>query len=384
MRICLATFRHEFRNSGEIESIINLQHYLRKNNISADILTPQGFYKHHMVKSRSGFFLGKGFDLLRLYIVLQQYSRNYDIIHLFLPFPSFSFYGDFIKYRLRKKVVVTFESCILTTEGAGFKNLLRYETLSNLLRLCINNKVIAKAALYSADAYIVSSKYQKNQLSIRNVDVIPNLTNNEVYKKINKDEVRKSFNFPVDVIVISYIGHFLEIKGISDFLKAFAILSRNNDNVMAALAFSSIGRLDMVKKMTEHLNIEGKVMFFGSVNVPEFMSASDLLVLPYRYSFGTNWIPSTLLEGFSIGVPILTSDIAPLRELNNDDKEVLYFAKAGDPYDFAYKINILIKNKDEFKTVIQNQQVMMETKLNPDILAKHYINIYKAVLDEKD
>lgn len=383
MRICLATFRHEFRNSGEIESIINLQQYLRKNNVSADILTPQGLYKNNMVESRSGLFLGKCFDLLRLYIVLQQYSRYYDVIHLFLPFPSVSFYGDFIRFILKKKVVVTFESCILTTEGAGLKNLLRHESLSNLLRLCINNKVIAKAALYSADAYIVSSNYQKNQLSIRNVDVIPNLANIDVHKKIDKDEARKSFNFPADEFVILYMGHFLEIKGITDFLRAFAILSKDNDSVVAALAFSGIGRLNIAKALTKHLNIENKVIFFGSVNVSDFLSAGNLLVLPYRYVFGTNWIPSTLLEGFSIGVPILTSDLAPLRELNNG-KEVLYFARAADPHDLALKINILIKNIDKFKTVIQNQQVMMQTELNPDILAKHYINIYKAVLDEKD
>src|SRR5512139_3952626 len=100
MKICLATLRQEFRNSGEIESLVNLRDYLRKRGIASDILTPQGFYVASMPESRSGLHFRKVGDLWGLYRILQRHSGDYDVIHLFLPFPSLSWYGDCIKRHL--------------------------------------------------------------------------------------------------------------------------------------------------------------------------------------------------------------------------------------------------------------------------------------------
>ena len=383
MRICLATLRHEFRNSGEIESVVNLQDHLRKNGITADILTPEGFYVASMPESRSGFFWGKACDLWRLYRVLQRHCAGYDVIHLFLPFPSFSFSGDFIKYKLMIKVVITFESCIVTSEGAGRVRFFEYEPFSNLLRLCINNKLLSLMSVHLADSYVVSSRYQKRQLAHKNIDVIPNLTDVKRFCRGEKHEARKLFGFADEAFVISYIGHALAIKGIFDLLWAFSALTKENDNFRLALAFSGIGRPGKVRALVRELGIEDKVFFFGSVSVHDFLTAGDLLVVPFRYSFGTNWFPSILLEGFSVGIPILTSDLAPLREMN-EAGEALLFARAGDYRHLASTISSVIKNDEKLKTTVRNQRTLMYTILDPDKLAGKYIEIYRKVQDEKD
>jgi len=383
MRVCLATLRHEFRNSGEIESVVNLQDYLRKNGIMADILTPKGFYVASMPESRSGFFWGKACDLWRLYRVLQRHCAGYDIIHLFLPFPAFSIYGDFIKHKLRTKVVITFESCVVTSEGAGRARFFEYEPFSNLLRLCINNRLLSLMSCHDADSYVVSSRYQKEQLAYENIHVIPNLTSTKRFCRGEKHEARKLFGFADDVFVISYIGHALAIKGIADLLLAFSLLTKDNGNIRLAVAFSGIGRPDKVRALVRKLGIVDKVFFFGSVSVSEFLTASDLLVVPYRYSFGTNWLPSILLEGFSVGIPILTSDLAPLRELN-ETRETLFFARAGDYRHLASMINKLTKNCEKLETVVRNQKELMYTILNPDKLVGRFIGMYNMVQDEKN
>ncbi len=383
MKVCLVTVRHEFRNSGEIESVVNLRDYLQKNGLAADILTPQGLYVPSMSESKSGLSFGKIGDLWRLYKVLRRHQEEYDIFHLFLPFPAFSFYGDFVKHKLRKKVVITFESCMVNVEGAGNVRLLQYEPFSNLLRIFINNKLIAMASSYAADAYIVSSKYQKKQLAHERVHVIPNLTNTVRFSKGDKTEARKSFGFSGDIFVMSYIGHLLEIKGITDLLRAFSTLAKDNDNIRLAVAFSGIGRLDKARRLVRKLNIEDKVFFFGSVNVSDFITSSDLLVVPYRYSFGTNWFPSVLLEGFSVGVPVLTSDLAPLRELN-ETREVLLFARAGDYRHLASTVSRLLDHQENLESLVRNQRELMYTILDPDVLVDKYIKVYDMVQREKD
>jgi glycosyltransferase involved in cell wall biosynthesis len=382
MKICLATLRHEFRNSGEIESIVNLRDYLIKYGIAADILTSQGYYTASMPESKSGLHWRKALDFRRLYRVLLRYHRAYDIVHLFLPFPSFSLYGDFIKYKLGAKVVITFESCIVSPEGAGKASFYRYEPLSNLLRLCINNKLLAMLSFYAADAYTVSSRYQKKQLAREKMQVIPNLTNTKNFSKSDKFEAKKSLGLPGDAFVISYVGHLLEIKGVADLLRAFSELSRNDDTVRLAIAFSGIGRLDKFRALATELNIVDKVFFFGSVNVSVFISASNLLVLPYRYSFGTNWFPSILLEGFSVGVPIVTSDLAALRELN-ETREVLIFARAADYMHLASVISELMRD-EKLESTVRNQRELMYTIFSPDVLAVKYIKLYETVQSEKN
>ncbi len=379
MRICLATLRQEFRNSGEIESIINLQGYLRGRGVDADILTPKGSYADFMPRSKSGLYWSKGADLWRLYRILRRHSGDYDVIHLFLPFPSLSFYGDFIKQRLGKKIVVTFESCMVELSGAGMASFLRYAPFSNLLRACINNKLLAKLSVHGADAYIVSSSYQKEQLSSAKMHVIPNLTSTKKYRKIDKLIARKRLGFPDDVILISYAGHFLAYKGINDLMTAFAELSAGDESIRLALAFSGIGCLDKAKTLARKLDIEKRVFFLGSVNISDFLSASDMLVVPYHYSFGTNWIPSILLEGFATEVPIVTADLLPLRELN-EGGEVLLFAKAGNHRHLASVISLLMKDRERLEEMVRNQRRLMYTTLNPDVLIERYVEIYETVL----
>lgn len=383
MKVCLATLRHEFRNSGEIESLVNLRDYLSKKEVHSDILTPEGTYSSAMPESKSGLSLSKAGDLGRLYRVLESCHPGYDIIHLFLPFPSFSFYGDFIKYKIKKKLVTTFESCIVRAEGAGKINFFLHEPFNNILRLLINNDLLGSFSLYSADAYIVSSHYQKKGLPSNKTYVIPNLTNTEKFRKTERTAARSNFGFPDDAVVISYVGHLLEIKGVSDLLFAFCELSRRSHNLRLAMAFSGIGYLDKIKRLAEKLGISEKVFFYGSVCVSEFMSACDILVLPYRYSFGTNWFPSVLLEGLSVGIPILTSDLASLHELN-EICEVLFFAKAGDPEDLASRINMLLNDTKKLERTVRNQRQLMYTKFNPNLVIEKYTRVYETILREKN
>ena len=128
-------------------------------------------------------------------------------------------------------------------------------------------------------------------------------------------------------------------KNVVKLIEAWSIL---NDELEKSPFLKIIGKGNRGFRKEEFQNIPSNVEFTGYLSdekMIDILKNAQALIYPSLYEgFG---LPP--LESMSLGVPVLSSDIEPIREVCG--QAPLYF----DPYssyDIAQKVKVLLKNKD--------------------------------------
>lgn len=194
-------------------------------------------------------------------------------------------------------------------------------------RLVLNNALIAKFSPRHAVPYLVSTGMQSDELRSYEADpemitIIPNVTD-ELSRK-DKIEARNSLRLPETQFIFGSAGALSHVKGADVMLRSFELLSRklNASRIHCAIAgrfYDPINRnlpSERFRRMLEgSSNLLSSMTTLSITDMELFLSAIDVLVVPYRTLISTNLQPSLILEALSIGTPILTTDVRPLDEL---------------------------------------------------------------------
>ena len=129
-----------------------------------------------------------------------------------------------------------------------------------------------------------------------------------------------------------------------------------------------------LKQLTMDLDISDKVEFVGWVeDVAEFLSGSDLFVLPSREEpFGI-----VILEAMAVGIPIVTTKTqGPLEIL---DKKMAHFTEASNAKKMAKDIRASLESNQRFKSAELSKR-RFDTLYTSEKVTGQYLNLYKALL----
>jgi len=143
-----------------------------------------------------------------------------------------------------------------------------------------------------------------------------------------RERARALLGLRDDQYVLVNIGRQDYQKGQRYLLEALASLVRDHPNIVLLVA----GRAGDVSADLLHLvhemNLERHVRLLGHRDdVPDVLAASDLFVFPSLYE----GLPGAVIEAMALGLPIVASDIEPVRELVEDGRNaVLVRAEAPD------------------------------------------------------
>ena len=133
---------------------------------------------------------------------------DHDLLVLVLPNPAFGYLGDVIKRRVKKPVLVNYESRWHTPATYSFLgDNLAWKSLGRMIAF---NKITSSLSRRSCDRYIVSTQFQKNELIDVGYDpdqllVISNCTNTSKYRFKGKASGEKTSHN-----TIMYLGHFTD------------------------------------------------------------------------------------------------------------------------------------------------------------------------------
>lgn len=309
-------------------------------------------------------------------------SREVDIVHCHLDAPALSLLADRISMKNNTPVVVTFAGPYADNPFALIWNLSR-APLYYGAHLLANNRLTASLSRFNARYYTVSSEFQKTQLlnigmDSRKLAVIPNGIIADKAGSFDREESRREFGLGGGKIVV-YIGHFRPNKGVDFLVKAFKKVLAAHPDAKLVLAWSLFGSDGSIRRLIKKLRIEDRVILLGRVNVSKLLSAADVVALPYVFEFGTHVFPLLVLECFSAGVPLVTSDLKIINELTDNGKAAL-LAKPADLDDLARAVIKLISDQGLASRMIREQRRLMERyKLNK--IAEQYIEIYQRLLN---
>jgi glycosyltransferase involved in cell wall biosynthesis len=191
-----------------------------------------------------------------------------------------------------------------------------------------------------------------------------------------KKTMREKHNINKGDVVVTLIARLVKDKGITEFLESAKLLSTEKN-----IKFFLIGPLgsegkqaiskEMIESYSEYIN------YIGSVNnVAEYLSISDVFVLPTYYREG---LPRILLEAGSLGLPLITTDMPGCRDVVKDGWNGL-LVPTRDSHALAKAIGSLANNQELRMEMGGKNPEYIKNNFDLSIVEKAYSDIYSKLL----
>lgn len=190
-------------------------------------------------------------------------------------------------------------------------------------------KNVVDFSINQSDGVTAVSEYLKeetyNRFDIKKeIKVIPNFIDLDRFKKSNKNHFKKAI-CPDGEKVVVHVSNFREVKRVPEVVSVFHRVLQNDIHAKLLLVGDGPDRQRAEQRCSE-LGICGHVRFLGKQDqVEEILSISDLFLIPS----GSETFGLAALEAMSCGVPVISSNIGGLPEVNIHG-ETGYLCDLGD------------------------------------------------------
>jgi glycosyltransferase involved in cell wall biosynthesis len=191
---------------------------------------------------------------------------------------------------------------------------------------------------------------------------------------------------PAPAADLVYVGGLNQRTGIFVLFEALKILARRDIKPTVNLAGYTDGEAGLAElnAALRRYELDGQVRFYGRLphhDVPGFLRAgrAGLVLLQPVPKFMKN-IPTKMFEYWACGLPVIASDLPPIRQFLVDGQHGCLF-DPKKPAALAERIAFLMSHPQQAEALGQNGRRMVETQWNnesqTDALLDFYQNICK-------
>ena len=249
----------------------------------------------------------------------------------------------------------------------------------SILPVRLYARIMGRLLIKSSDALVVHSRAVKNQLiEIHGVNkdkvfVIPLGLFNTLHENNDKPAMKKELGIRENLVIL-YFGIIRKYKGLPYLVKAFNNLP---NSVISSSRLMIIGEdwqeeSDLEKMINsspfkEHITYNPR--FIPDAMISKYFSVADVVVLPYLRTSGS----AVANIAMTYGVPIITSDIATMRECLGEYEGAI-FVPPADYKAIAEKLFEIYSLASSGKTELYNPPWNMW-----DEVAKHYEQLIESL-----
>lgn len=222
--------------------------------------------------------------------------------------------------------------------------------------------------------YLKEETYEKFEIK-KNIEVIPNFIDLDRFQKSNKSHFKKAI-CPEDEKVLVHVSNFREVKRVSDVIEVFARVLDEGIDSKLLLVGDGPDRQNAERRCRE-LGVCNKVRFLGKQDqVEEVLSIADLFLIPS----GSETFGLAALEALSCSVPVISSDIGGLPEVNIHG-ETGYTCNLADMDSMAHYAVQILTDEDLHKRLSKNARKQAK-RFEMSIIVQKYEDYYKQLIDE--
>ncbi|KAA0231862.1 glycosyltransferase [candidate division KSB1 bacterium] len=178
-----------------------------------------------------------------------------------------------------------------------------------------------------------------------------------------------------DEVIVNVGSHEYQ-KGQKYLLEAFAALSSAHPRLVLLVAGRHGNLTSELENLKNHLGLNGQVRFLGHrQDVAEILAAADLFVFPSLYE----GLPGAVLEAMALGLPIVASDIAPVREVVEENRNAVLVPPASSS-GLAEAIAKLLADRGKALAYGRHSRKIFETRFTLQQSASRMIELYHQVV----
>lgn len=188
---------------------------------------------------------------------------------------------------------------------------------------------------------IIKADYVKHGMPEERVLVLPTAVDLHPFKNLpDKKTLRQRLQLPPDAFIATYSGHLYQDRGVEEILQAAESLPD--------VSFLFVGGWESdIQKYQAQVSHLRNVMFTGFISnqqVPEYLVASDVLLMPYSSRCATaRWMsPMKLFEYMAAKRPIIATDIPALQSHLEHERNSLIISP-DNPEELTKAIRIFMQ-----------------------------------------
>jgi N-acetyl-alpha-D-glucosaminyl L-malate synthase BshA len=235
---------------------------------------------------------------------------------------------------------------------------------------------IQKSDGVTAVSEFLKTKTQSQYDIQKDIRVIPNFINLDIYKKVNNKEtecLRDRLTKNHEKIMV-HTSNFRPLKRVDDVIRIF---QKVNEEIPSKLLLIGDGpERSKCEYLAKDLGIDDRVKFYGEQeSFMELLSIADLFLMPSQSeSFGLS-----ALEAMACGVPVVSSNAGGLPELNLHG-ETGYIAEIGDVNKMADYAIRLLEDPKRYKIFSENALERATNLFSAEKIIPEYEKYYEEVL----
>ncbi|MCX7877676.1 MAG: N-acetyl-alpha-D-glucosaminyl L-malate synthase BshA [Ignavibacteria bacterium] len=236
---------------------------------------------------------------------------------------------------------------------------------------------IQKSDGVTAVSEFLKIKTQSQYEISKDIRVIPNFINPDIYKKISNRETQcleERLKSNGEKIIL-HTSNFRPLKRVDDCIRIF---KKVREKIPARLLLIGDGpERSNTEYLAKDLGVYDDVTFYGEQeSFLEILSVADLFLLPSQSeSFGL-----AALEAMACGIPVISSNAGGLPELNLHG-ETGYIAEVGDVNKMAEYSLRLLEDKRVYDIFSKNASERARDLFSTDKIVPRYEDYYKEILD---
>lgn len=238
-----------------------------------------------------------------------------------------------------------------------------------------------KFSIQKSDGVTAVSEFLKiktqSQYNIsKDIRMIPNFINLDIYKKIEDEEtdcLRKRLTKDGEKLII-HTSNFRPLKRVDDCIRIF---KKIKDKIPSKLLLIGDGpERSNCEYLAKDLGVDKDVTFYGEQeSFVEILSIADLFLMPSQSeSFGLS-----ALEAMACGVPVVSSNAGGLPELNLHG-DTGYIAEIGDVDKMAEYAISLLGDKNRYRIFSENAHERAVTLFSSEKVVPQYEQYYEEIL----
>ncbi len=239
---------------------------------------------------------------------------------------------------------------------------------------------LVKFSIEESDGVTAVSKFLKettltNYSINKKIEVIHNFIDTSLFKDVKNEKMRSKIA-PNGEKILIHTSNFRVVKRVTDTIK---ILSIVNKEIPTKLILVGDGpdRFDC-ERLARELNLQNDVIFLGKQDgLEEILNCADIFLMPSQSeSFGL-----AALEAMSCGLPVVSSSVGGLPELNMHNKTG-FIAEFGDVERMAKHTLSLLLNNRKYKIFAKNARARAVESFDIKKIIPQYEKYYEKVLSE--